>query len=80
MTGSWRTTVSGAFTAFFAFVLFSPETFAAFPWLIALSKFATCGGILVFGIASKDFNVSGVPRQVQPPTVTVQATEESKPE
>lgn len=56
MTGSWKTTVIGSATAFFAFVLFSPETFIAFPWLIALSKFAVCGGLAGLGIAAADFN------------------------
>lgn len=80
MTGSWRTTVSSAVTAFFGFVLFSPQNFAAYPWLVDLAKYAFLGGLVGMGIFSKDFNVTGVPMQVQPPTVTVQTpVEEPKP-
>ncbi len=75
MTGSWRTTLIGAATAFFAFVLFSPETFVAFPWLVALSKFAVCGGLAGQGILSKDYNVTGRPMQVDAPA----KSEEPKP-
>jgi hypothetical protein len=57
--GSWKTTVIGAATAFFGFVLFSPETFAQWPWLLALSKYAFLGGLAGFGVVAKDFNVSG---------------------
>jgi hypothetical protein len=59
MTRSWKSTLMGAITAFFAFVLFSPETFPAFPWLIALAKFAVVGGLAGMGIVGKDFNVTG---------------------
>lgn len=54
MIGSWRTTVIGAATAFFGFVLFSPESFTAFPWLIALAKYAFLGGLAGLGIAARD--------------------------
>lgn len=56
---SWKSTVIGIATAFFAFVMFSPETFQAFPWLISLAKFALVGGLAGLGIVSKDYNVSG---------------------
>ena len=59
MMKNWKTTLAGAITAFFAFVLFSPETFSAAPWLIALRKFAVAGGLLGMGIAGKDYNVTG---------------------
>lgn len=62
MTGSWKSTVLGAATAFFGFVLFSPETFQAYPALIALAKYAFLGGLAGLGIVSKDFNVSGPPK------------------
>ena len=39
-------------TAFFGFVVFSPETFAHAPWLIALSKFAMAGGLAALGISA----------------------------
>lgn len=61
MKGSWKSTVIGAATAFFAFVLFSPETFIAFPALIALSKFAVCGGLASMGLVGKDFDKTGKP-------------------
>jgi hypothetical protein len=59
MNGSWKSTLMGATTAFFAFVLFSPETFSAAPWLLALAKFAVVGGLAGLGIVAKDYNVSG---------------------
>lgn len=59
MTGSWKSTTIGLITAFFAFVAFSPETFAAWPFVVALSKFAVAAGIAGLGKVSKDFNVSG---------------------
>jgi hypothetical protein len=51
---NWRTTTAAAVTAFFGFVLFSPETFAHFPWLLALAKYGFAGGLASFGIAAKD--------------------------
>lgn len=63
---SWKSTATGLFTAFFAFVYFSPETFAAWPWLIALAKFAVIGGLAAQGVLSKDFNVSGKPPENKP--------------
>jgi hypothetical protein len=59
MTGSYKTTLIGAATAFFGFVLFSPEHFTQWPWLLDLSKYAFLGGLASLGVASKDFNVSG---------------------
>jgi hypothetical protein len=59
MDRSWKSTIAGAIVAFFGFVLFTPETFAAYPWLIALSKFAFLGGLAALGIVTKDFNVTG---------------------
>lgn len=56
---NWKSSGMGVLTALFAFVLFSPETFAAWPWLIALSKFAVVGGLAGIGIVSKDYNVTG---------------------
>jgi hypothetical protein len=51
---NWKTTASAAFTAAFMFVLFAPEHFAAWPWLISLAKFASIGGPVAFGIVSRD--------------------------
>jgi hypothetical protein len=59
MKGSWKSTVAGAFTAFFMFVLFSPQTFQAWPWLIELAKFAAIGGLAAMGILGKDFDKTG---------------------
>lgn len=48
------TTAFGIASAFFAFVLFSPEI--AWPiWLVSLSKFALVGGLAGLGISAKDF-------------------------
>jgi len=59
VTGNWKTTIAAAFTAFFGFVAFSPETFAAAPWLVQLAKFAAAGGLVVFGIVSADAQKGG---------------------
>lgn len=56
---NWKTTVIGLFTAFFAFVVFSPDTFSGIPWLVNLSKFAAAGGLAALGIAAKDRDVTG---------------------
>lgn len=56
---NWKTTLAGAFTAFFGFVVFSPDTFSAVPWLVGLAKYAAAGGLLAIGIAAKDSNVTG---------------------
>src|ERR1035441_6321512 len=63
MTGSWKSTLAGAVTALFAFVLFSPKTFGGFPWLIQLSKFAVVGRLAGLGLVSKDYDVAGDPRK-----------------
>ena len=47
---SWKTTVSGIVTAAAGFVLFSPDTFAAWPWLIELAKYIAIGGAACLGI------------------------------
>lgn len=62
MRGSWKSTLAGSFTAFFMFVLFTPETFQQYPWLIALSKFAAIGGLAAMGIVGKDFDQTGKPK------------------
>lgn len=56
---SWKSTVIGILSAAFAFILFTPETFLAFPWLISLAKFVLVGGLAGLGIVAKDYNVSG---------------------
>jgi hypothetical protein len=52
MNKGWRQPVVIGATAFFGFVVFSPETFAYAPWLIALAKFAMAGGLAALGIAA----------------------------
>ena len=51
---NWRTTAAGLVTALAAFVVFSPELFAAWPWVIAVAKFAGIGGLGALGIAGHD--------------------------
>jgi hypothetical protein len=51
---NWKTTTSAIFTALFAFVVFSPDTFAGAPWLVSFAKFAAAGGLIAFGVCSKD--------------------------
>lgn len=53
---NWKTGAAGLATAFFGFVLFSPEQFQHFPWLISLAKYAIAGGLASMGLMSKDFN------------------------
>lgn len=51
---NWKTTVSAVVTAFFGFIVFSPETFESLPWLISLAKFGAAGGMVAFGICAAD--------------------------
>lgn len=50
----WKTTAAAAVTAFFGFVLYSPETFAALPILKAIAGYAAIGGLVTFGIVAGD--------------------------
>jgi len=59
---NWKTTAIGAGTALCAFVLFSPEHFKQWPWMIDFAKFATAGGLAMFGFFAKDHDVSGPAR------------------
>jgi hypothetical protein len=54
MLTNWKTSLAGVATAFFGFVLFSPECFTRRPVLIALSKYAIAGGLASMGILAKD--------------------------
>lgn len=54
MFRDWKTTITAAFTALFAFIVFSPDLFSRWPFLIELAKFAAAGGLLAFGVAAKD--------------------------
>jgi hypothetical protein len=54
---SWKTTVIGIVTAFFAFVAFDPQWFP--PVIVSLAKFAMIGGLAGLGIFGKDSDVTG---------------------
>lgn len=62
MLTSWKTTVLGLLTAFFAFVVFDPVYFPS--WLVALSKFAAVGGLAGLGILAKDHDTTGGSRTI----------------
>lgn len=67
--GSWKTTLAGLLTAVFGFVLFSPDLFARWPWLIALARYATAGGFAAIGILAKDSTVHSTAAQMQDATI-----------
>jgi hypothetical protein len=50
----WKTTVTAGITAFFGFVLASPETFTPWPVLVEVAKYAAAGGLVAFGIVAGD--------------------------
>ncbi len=52
--GHWRSSLAGLVAAFFGFVVFSPETFREWPWLIAVAKYVAAGGLAAIGIAARD--------------------------
>lgn len=54
MMTNWKTTTAGIVTAICGFVVFSPDLFAAHPWVLAVAKYATIGGLAGMGIAGKD--------------------------
>jgi hypothetical protein len=56
---SWRTTAFGIVSAFFTFVLFSPELGWPF-WMTALAKFALVGGLAGLGITARDYRAAKV--------------------
>lgn len=55
----YSTTVSGLAAAFFSFVLFAPEHFAAWPVLIDLAKFGFAGGLAALGISAISYFPKG---------------------
>jgi hypothetical protein len=57
MLTSWQPTAAAIVTAFFGFVLFSPELFQGCDWLIALSKYGAAGGLVALGLSAKQHNV-----------------------
>jgi len=52
----YKTTITAGFTAFFGFVLVSPELFQSALWLTAIAKYAAAGGLVAFGVVSADKN------------------------
>ena len=40
---------AAAASVFLGFVLFSPETFQAYPWILKLADFAAVGGLAALG-------------------------------
>jgi hypothetical protein len=58
---SWKTTALGLVSAAAAFVLFSPELFAQWQWVVALAKFIMVGGLAGLGLAARDTDVHYTP-------------------
>ena len=70
---NWRTTTAGLATAFFGFVLFSPQTFAWAPWLVDIAKYAVAGGLASMGLLGKDYTSHSTVGEVQTATTLQQA-------
>jgi hypothetical protein len=49
-----KTTLFGLIAAGAAFMAFSPDLFAKWPWVLAVAKFVTVGGLAGLGISAKD--------------------------
>lgn len=47
-----ETTIPGLVTAAAGFVLFAPEHFAQWPWVVDAAKYVFAGGFAIFGIAA----------------------------
>jgi hypothetical protein len=62
---NWRTTLAGIVTAGFGFVLFSPDLFSHWPWLVAVAKYSTVGGLAAMGFAGKDCTTHSTVAQVE---------------
>lgn len=48
----WKTTIYGAVSAFFSFVMFAPQHFQDFPILTDIAAYVFAGGLLGFGISA----------------------------
>ena len=48
----WKTTTSAILTAFFGFVLLSPQYF--YPVIVDVAEYAAIGGFIAFGINAAD--------------------------
>lgn len=53
----WKTSLAGIATAFFGFVLFSPEHFPV--WAVDLAKYAMLGGLASMGVLARDWRNKG---------------------
>lgn len=74
---SWKTSAAGVVSALFGFVLFAPEHFVQWPWLVSLSKFALAGGLAALGLFSKDATVHSTAPEVHAATVQAQAASDT---
>lgn len=59
MLYSWQPTIAAIISAFFGFVLFSPELFGDLPWLIAIAKYGAAGGLIALGLTAKQYDTTG---------------------
>jgi len=59
---NWKTTLAAGISAAAAFVLFaSSGHYIEFPgWAVGIAGFTQAGGLIAFGIAAKDYDVTGV--------------------
>jgi hypothetical protein len=51
---NWKTTACGLVAAAAGFVVFSPDLFRHWPWVLALAKYVMVGGLAGVGIVAKD--------------------------
>lgn len=51
---TWYEWLCAAGSVFFGFVLFSPETFAAYPWIKELADYVAFGGTAAIGFGGVD--------------------------
>jgi hypothetical protein len=66
---SWKTTVCGIIMALAGWVVFSPETFQQWPWIISLAKYIMLGGFAALGVVSKDSSQHSTQAEVTQATV-----------
>ena len=65
---NWKTTLFGLVAAAAGFVLFSPDLFARWPWIVAVAKYVTVGGLAGIGISAKDSTVHSTVAETQEAT------------
>ena len=66
---NWRTTVAGLVTAVAGFVLFSPQTFARWPWVCDAARYVMSGGLISLGLVSKDAATHSTSTEVEAATI-----------